>query len=130
MFKESIKEKGENQQGRSLSKFYHASPKSGERVPRRQIILLGLSNWGIYFCQFFIRTYTIQYYTIKIGFPLQFLILISWIFLIWNLINDPLIGFLSDKRIPDPKRGKRLVGMKRSLPISTIGFIFNWDMHF
>ncbi|MGV9172245.1 MAG: MFS transporter [Promethearchaeia archaeon] len=54
--------------------------------------------------------------------PLLFGI-IYLIFAIWNAVNDPLIGYISDLKKPVEGKGKRLPFMKRSIPIGILGFI-------
>ncbi|HUU79134.1 MAG TPA: MFS transporter [candidate division Zixibacteria bacterium] len=47
------------------------------------------------------------------------------IFAIWNAINDPIFGFMSDKKSMD-NRGKRSFFIRFSSPIFFIGFLMFW----
>jgi GPH family glycoside/pentoside/hexuronide:cation symporter len=47
------------------------------------------------------------------------------IFAIWNAINDPVFGYMSDKKRMD-KRGKRAFFIKFSIPFYFIGFLMFW----
>jgi GPH family glycoside/pentoside/hexuronide:cation symporter len=44
------------------------------------------------------------------------------IFGFWNMINDPIFAYLSDKRIPDPVKGKRKPVFRWAPPVFLIGF--------
>ncbi|MCG3223171.1 MAG: MFS transporter, partial [Candidatus Heimdallarchaeota archaeon] len=47
------------------------------------------------------------------------------IFAIWNAINDPIFGYMSDKRRMD-KRGKRSFFIRLSIPLYFVGFLMFW----
>ncbi len=47
------------------------------------------------------------------------------IFAVWNAINDPVFGFISDKKSMDSK-GKRLYFIRLSAPIFLVGFLMFW----
>ena len=47
------------------------------------------------------------------------------IFAIWNAINDPMFGYISDKKKKDSK-GKRLFFIRLSAPIYLAGFFMFW----
>jgi GPH family glycoside/pentoside/hexuronide:cation symporter len=47
------------------------------------------------------------------------------IFAVWNAINDPIFGYMSDKKRLD-KRGKRAFFIKWSIPFYFIGFLMFW----
>ncbi|MFX0067269.1 MAG: MFS transporter, partial [Candidatus Hermodarchaeota archaeon] len=47
------------------------------------------------------------------------------IFAIWNAINDPIFGYMSDKKRMD-KRGKRAFFIRLSIPFFCIGFLMFW----
>ncbi len=47
------------------------------------------------------------------------------IFAVWNALNDPIFGYMSDKRSKDAG-GKRLFFMKLSGPIFVAGFLMFW----
>jgi len=47
------------------------------------------------------------------------------IFAIWNAINDPIFGYMSDKKRMD-KRGKRSFFIRLSIPFYFVGFLMFW----
>jgi len=47
------------------------------------------------------------------------------IFAVWNAINDPIFGYMSDKKRMD-KRGKRTFFIRWSIPFYFIGFLMFW----
>ena len=47
------------------------------------------------------------------------------IFAIWNAVNDPVFGYMSDKKRMD-KRGKRAFFIRLSIPFYFVGFLMFW----
>ena len=47
------------------------------------------------------------------------------IFAVWNAINDPIFGYMSDKKRMD-KRGKRSFFIRLSIPFYFVGFLMFW----
>ncbi|MFW9852255.1 MAG: MFS transporter [Candidatus Thorarchaeota archaeon] len=47
------------------------------------------------------------------------------IFAIWNAINDPIFGYMSDKKRMD-KRGRRAFFIRLSIPFFFVGFLMFW----
>jgi len=45
------------------------------------------------------------------------------IFGIWNAVNDPIFGYISDKKEPHPVKGKRKPLMFKGMPFILIGFL-------
>ncbi len=43
------------------------------------------------------NTYVFYYYNVEVGLPIVLLGLAFVIFAIWNAINDPLVGYLTDR---------------------------------
>ncbi len=65
------------------------------------------------------------YYNIILGLSAQ-LISIGWvIFLIWNTINDPIIGYIED-RIHSEKYGRRIPIIRFGAPFFALAFIICW----
>ncbi len=54
------------------------------------------------------NTYVFYYYNVEVGLPLVLLGLAFVIFAIWNAINDPLVGYLTDR----PFKWTRKLGMR------------------
>ncbi len=65
------------------------------------------------------------YYNVFLGLE-ESLVGIAWLlFIFWNMINDPLFGFIED-RTKSEKYGRRIPYLRFGAPIYTILFIFCW----
>ncbi|MFX1446092.1 MAG: MFS transporter, partial [Promethearchaeota archaeon] len=51
----------------------------------------------VYFMASQFNTYVFYYYEVEIGIPLVMLGFAFIIFAVWNMINDPLLGYLTDR---------------------------------
>ncbi len=51
----------------------------------------------VFFMGGFFNTYVFYYYEVELGLPVALLGLAFVIFAIWNMINDPLLGYLTDR---------------------------------
>jgi GPH family glycoside/pentoside/hexuronide:cation symporter len=58
----------------------------------------------VYFMGGQFNTYIFYYYEVEIGLPVALLGLAFVIFAVWNMINDPLVGFLTDRPFRWTKR--------------------------
>jgi len=106
------------------------------RVSKKQKIFLALSPTGYNIAGSIIGGSLLKFYTDFIGLgPLVFG-LAYFLYGIWNTINDPLIGYYSDKVKPKGKKGKRLPFIRRSFPVASIGMLLmifvvpTWDDFF
>ncbi|MHA1660633.1 MAG: MFS transporter [Promethearchaeota archaeon] len=66
----------------------------------------------------------IFYYTEKMLLPQIYIIWAFALYAIWNAINDPLFGWLSDKT--KTRWGRRIPYLMLFTPVMTISFIFLW----
>ncbi len=90
---------------------------SWEQVPTKKMISYSLgiliSNWiGSAFAIF-----VFYYYEVEVGLPVVWLAIAFIIFAIWNMVNDPLVGYLTDK----PFRWTKKYGMR--FPWIVVGVI-------
>lgn len=84
-------------------------------------IKLSFGHFGFNLSAGLVAAYLMFFYIriIKLDF---FLWGLAWIlYFVWNSINDPLVGYLSDKT--RTKFGRRIPWLMASVPILTIGFI-------
>lgn len=51
----------------------------------------------VFFMGGFFNTYVFYYYEVEVGLPVALLGLAFVIFAVWNMINDPLLGYLTDR---------------------------------
>ncbi len=64
------------------------------------------------------------YYNIKLGLNANLMFIAWMIFLVWNAINDPLLGYLQDKT--KSPLGRRIPYLRYGAPIYGILFIMIW----
>ena len=64
------------------------------------------------------------YYNIKLGLNADLMFIAWMIFLVWNAINDPLLGYLQDKT--KSPLGRRIPYLRYGAPIYGILFIMIW----
>ena len=87
-------------------------------------------SFGYLLVFFFItqfNTYVFYYYEVEIGLPVMLLGLAFVIFAIWNMINDPLLGYLTDRPFKFTKKwGMRFPWMV----IGIIPFLFCYFLLF
>jgi GPH family glycoside/pentoside/hexuronide:cation symporter len=83
----------------------------------------GLVTSGSMIISHIITNGLLKYYTDMIGMSGQ-VYGIAWLFFaIYNTINDPIIGFISDKRKYSLKKGKRIFYIKRATPMIFLGLV-------
>ncbi|MFW9939139.1 MAG: MFS transporter, partial [Candidatus Thorarchaeota archaeon] len=87
------------------------------KVPFSQKMYFGLSIAGLTFIGSMIDGAMLKYYTDFILFPALSYGIVQLLFAIINAINDPIIGFYSDRTIPVEGKGKRKRWLIRSLPL-------------
>ncbi|MFX0177180.1 MAG: MFS transporter, partial [Candidatus Hodarchaeota archaeon] len=93
-----------------------------QKVPFSQKMYFGLSIAGLTFIGSMIDGAMLKFYTDFILFPALLYGIVQLIFAIVNAINDPIIGFYSDRTIPIEGKGKRRRWLIRSLPLVAIGY--------
>ena len=92
------------------------------KVPFSQKVYYSLTIAGITFIGSMIDGAMLKYYTDFILFPVLLYGIVQLLFAIINAVNDPIIGFYSDRTIPVEGKGKRKRWLIRSLPLVAIGY--------
>ena len=92
------------------------------KVPFRQKAYFGFSIAGITFIWSIIDGAMLKFYTDFILFPVIWFGIVQLLFAIINAINDPIIGYYSDRTTPVEGKGKRKIWLFRSLPLVAIGY--------
>ena len=96
-----------------------------QRVSFRQRIYIGLTKYGSdMFSALFMGALFGFYVDILHMDPTSYGIVMI-IFAVWNAINDPIFGYMSDKKRMD-KRGKRAFFVKVSIPFYFVGYLMFW----
>ena len=102
------------------------APQEGDnkihKVPFSQKVYYSLTIAGITFIGSMIDGAMLKYYTDFILFPVLMYGIVQLLFAIVNAVNDPIIGFYSDRTIPVEGKGKRKRWLIRSLPLVAIGY--------
>jgi len=92
------------------------------KVPFSQKAYFGFSIAGITFIWSIIDGAMLKFYTDFILFPVIWFGIVQLLFAIINAINDPIIGYYSDRTTPVEGKGKRKIWLFRSLPLVAIGY--------
>ena len=92
------------------------------RVPFSQKAYFGISIAGVSFIQSMIDGSMLKYYTDFILFPSFLFGVVQLIFGVWNALNDPLIGYYSDKILLTKKRITRKMWLYISIPFVSLGY--------
>ena len=92
------------------------------KVPFRQKMYFGLSIAGVTFISSTIDGAMLKFYTDFILFPALLYGIVQLLYAIINSINDPIIGFYSDRTKPIEGKGKRKRWMIKTLPLVGIGY--------
>ncbi|MCE7740567.1 MAG: MFS transporter [Candidatus Heimdallarchaeota archaeon] len=101
------------------------SVNNDQRVSSRQRIYIGFTKTGSdMFSVFFVGALFGFYVDILHMNPQSYGVVLI-IFAVWNAVNDPIFGYMSDKKRLD-KRGKRTFFIRLSTPIYFIGYTMFW----
>jgi GPH family glycoside/pentoside/hexuronide:cation symporter len=92
------------------------------KVPFSQKVYYSLTIAGITFIGSMIDGAMLKYYTDFILFPALLYGIVQLLFALINAVNDPIIGFYSDRTVPVEGKGKRKRWLIRSLPLVAIGY--------
>ncbi len=92
------------------------------KVPFSQKAYYGISMAGVTFIASIIDGAMLKYYTDFILFPAILFGIVQLMFGVWNAVNDPIIGYYSDKTMPVEGKGKRKIWLVRSIPFVVIGY--------
>ncbi len=92
------------------------------KVPFSQKAYFGLSIAGMTFISSMIDGAMLKFYTDFILFPAIWFGIMQLLFAIVNAINDPVIGYYSDRASYIEGKGKRRRWMIRSLPLVAVGY--------
>jgi len=97
-----------------------------EIIPREsKLAYTGIQFSSGFFSNLVIATSFTYFYNVKLGLD-GFWVSLAWlIFIIWNTVNDPLLGFLED-RTKSEKYGRRIPYIRFGAPIYAGLFILSW----
>lgn len=115
--------------GNGLRKLFHL-PKKGldklfpsKGLPLGRKALISLSSGAMALTGTVVHSSYAMYYTDFLGMPAAMIGVVYLVFMIWNAINDPLFGFLIERRKYDTKRGKYTYLMRVTMPLIVLSMI-------
>lgn len=98
-----------------------------EQVSLRKTIHYSFGYLLVFFMLGFFNTYVFYYYEVELGLPIVLLGLAFVIFAIWNMINDPLLGYLTDR----PFKWSKKYGFRAPwMMVGVIPYIICWWLIF
>lgn len=92
------------------------------KVPFSQKMFFGLSIAGMTFISSTIDGAMLKYYTDFIIFPVLWFGIVQLLFAVINAINDPIIGYYSDRAAYIEGKGKRKRWLIKSFPFIAVGY--------
>jgi glycoside/pentoside/hexuronide:cation symporter, GPH family len=96
-----------------------------ERVPVKSRVWISIADSATAILQSLVAASALTYYFVKLRGLEAGLAGIVWlIFGIWNAVNDPLLGYISDRT--KSKIGRRLPYIRYGAPILALAFILLW----
>jgi GPH family glycoside/pentoside/hexuronide:cation symporter len=87
-------------------------------------LIWGLANFGTSIIQGVFATTTVYFYHNTLNLDPFYISIAAVIFAIWNALNDPIFGYISDKT--RTKLGRRIPFMRFTAPFLAITFIIFW----
>ncbi|MFX1572640.1 MAG: MFS transporter [Promethearchaeota archaeon] len=87
-------------------------------------LIWGLANFGTSIIQGVFATTTVIFYHVFLNLDPILIALAAGIYLVWNSLNDPIFGYLSDKT--RSKLGRRIPYMRFTAPFLALTFIIFW----
>jgi GPH family glycoside/pentoside/hexuronide:cation symporter len=102
-------------------------PSEWEQASTKKMIYYSFGFLLVYFMGGEFNAYVFYYYEVEIGLPVAFLGLAFVIFAVWNMVNDPLVGYLTDR----PFRWTKKLGWRFPwILIAIIPYLLCWFLLF
>ncbi len=96
-----------------------------ERVPLASRIWISLADASVAILQALVAAGALTYYFVNIrGLSTYYTGIVWLLFGIWNAVNDPLFGYISDRT--KSNLGRRIPYIRYGTPVFIIGFILFW----
>ncbi len=88
-------------------------------------LIWSLANFGGAIISGIYASLLLYFYQVYLGLGAFWIAIAAGIYAIWNAINDPLFGYISDSK-SSKKLGRRIPYMRYTAPLLGIGFILVW----
>jgi len=96
-----------------------------ERVPLASRIWISLADTSVAILQSLVAAGALTYYFVNIrGLSTYYTGIVWLLFGIWNAVNDPLFGYISDRT--KSKLGRRIPCIRYGAPLFILSFILFW----
>lgn len=95
-------------------------------VPASQKVYFGLGQLGSTLLMGIFNASVLKFYIDVVQLNEVWIISMWLMFMVWNTINDPIFGYISDSRKPNKKIGKRLPWMRYFNPFLALFFALTW----
>lgn len=100
-------------------------PLQEEYIPIPSRIWISIADSAVAILQSLVAASALTYYFVKLrGLDTNLAGIVWLLFAIWNAVNDPLFGYISDRT--KSKIGRRLPYIRYGAPIFAFGFILFW----
>ncbi len=101
------------------------TPLQEERVPIKSRIWISVADSATGILQALVAFSALTYYFVKLrGLDIELAGIVWLIFGLWNAVNDPLLGYISDRT--KSNIGRRLPYIRYGAPIFALAFILLW----
>jgi len=98
-----------------------------EQMPFRKVVQFSFGYILVYYMIGVFNAYVFYYYEVELGLPVVMLGLAFIIFAAWNMVNDPLLGYLTDRPF---KWSKRFGFRAPWMMIGVIPYLIFWWLLF
>ncbi|TXT57929.1 MAG: conserved membrane protein of unknown function [Candidatus Thorarchaeota archaeon] len=95
-----------------------------EKIPTKSAVAVSMADASVALLQGLIGAGLAIYFTTVRGLSVELNFAAWMLFLVWNSVNDPLIGYIADKT--KHELGRRIPYIRYGIPILVIGYIMCW----
>lgn len=99
---------------------------SNHEVPMSQKIYYGFGNLGSGLIMGIFGAATVKYYSDVVGLDAAAISIVFLVYAIWNAVNDPIFGYLSDRIQWKGKNGHRIPWLRLANPFLALFFALTW----
>jgi GPH family glycoside/pentoside/hexuronide:cation symporter len=99
---------------------------SNQEVSMRQKVYYGFGNLGSGLLMGIFGAATIKYYSDVVGLDAAAISVVFLVYAVWNAINDPIFGYLSDRVQWKGSNGHRIPWLRLANPFLALFFALTW----
>jgi glycoside/pentoside/hexuronide:cation symporter, GPH family len=94
------------------------------RIPRMLLLYWGLASMGLAMIGGIFGSTLPIFYQDYLGLSARWISIVSLLYAVWNAVNDPLFGFVTDST--RSKRGRRIPYLRFTAPFLALTFVLVW----